>query len=148
MVASHHDGWPKGLFSVVPASRRADHMSPYGFALYCHGSSFGLIQGAESIDLRLIVDNEPGKPQTVAIVRPARSGDWARGYRNGDLKAQAFVRHTEQGRRQDTGYLLAAHWPLGNFGACDLYEILAYDRVLSDAELQSLHQYLLAPRAN
>ena len=61
----------------------------------------------------------------------------------------AAVTDDEPSQRQDTGYLIGSRWPPRSdlFGACDLCEILAYDRVLSKAELQSLHQYLLAPRA-
>jgi hypothetical protein len=148
VVATLNGGWPKAIFSLVPADRGPDFVSPRGFALACgHGSPprFALTQGG----LDLLIDNDQGKPQTVAMVRPVRMGEWVAGYRNGLLKAQAAVTDDEPSQRQDTGYLLGSRWPPRSdlFGACDLYEILAYDRVLSEAELQSLHQYLLAPRA-
>lgn len=152
VVATLNGGWPKAIFSLVPADRGPDFVSPKGFALACgHGSPprFALTQGYQGIGLDLLIDNEQGKPQTVAMIRPVRMGEWVAGYRNGLLKAQAAVTDDEPGQQQDTGYLIGSRWPPRSdlFGANDLYEILVYDRVLSGAELQSLHQYLLAPRA-
>jgi hypothetical protein len=151
VVTTLSGGWPKAIFSLVPADRGADFVSAQGFALACsHGTppGFALTQGYQGIGLNLVIDNEQGKPQTITVVRPVRMGAWVAGYRNGTLKAQAAVTDDEPSHRQDTGYLIGSRWPPRSdlFGACDLYEFLLYDRVLSEAELQSLHQYLRVPR--
>jgi hypothetical protein len=48
--------------------------------------------------------------------------------------------------RQSAGNRLGERVPGGYHGSQDLYEVLVYDRVLSDDELKSLHSYLLLPR--
>ena len=88
------------------------------------------------------------KPQTITVARPVRMGEWVAGYRHGTLRVQAAVTDDEPGRQRDAGYLIGSRRPPRDdlFGANDVYEILVYDRVLPEAELDALHEYLLSPR--
>jgi hypothetical protein len=156
VVATVKDRWPKAIFSPVPEENQNDYESPGSFAFHCtHGSAgngaFGLVQGlGRDHNLGLTAPcNQTGRPETVVIIRPSAPGGTAGMYLDGQLTDLDEPSGTTAQVKQTKGYVIGSRWPInGNFfGRNDVYEILVYDRVLSGAELQSLHQYLLAPRA-
>lgn len=155
VAATVKDRWPKAIFSPVPKGNQNDYESAGSFAFHCtHGTAangaFGLVQGYGSgHHLGLTAPRaKPDRPENVVIVRPVTGGEAVCAYLDGQLTDLAAVIGVTAPVKQTKGYVIGSRWPISGyfFGRNDLYEILVYDRVLPDAELQSLHQYLLAPR--
>jgi hypothetical protein len=154
VVATVKDRWPRAIFSPVPDGNQNDFESPGSFAFHCaHGSggngAFGLVQGLGRDHLGLTAPcNQPGRAETVVVVRPTAPGETAGIYLDGELMDIDAASSATPPVRQSRGYVIGSRWPINGqfFGRNDVYEILVYDRVLSDAELQSLHQYLRVPR--
>jgi hypothetical protein len=154
VVATVKDRWPKAIFSPVPEGNQNDYESPGSFAFHCtHGSggsgAFGLVQGLGRDHLGLTAPcNQPGRPETVVVVRPTAPGETAGMYLDGELMDIDAASGATPPVQQTRGYVIGSRWPINGyfFGRNDVYEILVYDRVLSEAELQSLHQYLFARR--
>jgi len=89
----------------------------------------------------------PPRPEALPIIRPLAAGETAGCCLDGELIDVAEIAGPTPRVKQTRGYVIGSRRPIngGFFGRNDLYELLLYDRVLSLAELRSLHNYLGAP---
>jgi hypothetical protein len=153
IVLNPRGGWPQGLFSLDGGDGQWDYVTSRGFSVgHSHTSdsktyAVALTQGYGEIDCNLAAAAATGQCQVVTFTRPVKEGAIARAYLDGRSGAwEEIMEDLPVVARQSAGYRLAERVPAGYHGSQDLYELLVYDRVLSDDELKSLHSYLLLPR--
>jgi hypothetical protein len=149
VVVTPRAAWPDGLLGLVPAGEGGCWDTDDAFAVgYSRRDGDLLIkcsQGYYSLGFRTGTDVTRDRPVSLVFTRPFEQPDKARTWSDGkvvdevtDLSFDAIP------ATQKRGYHLGSGVPPRDdlFGDQDLYEILVYDRVLSDKEIEALNLYL------
>jgi hypothetical protein len=149
VVVTPRAAWPDGLLGLIPAGGGGCWDTDDAFAVgYSRRDGHLLMkcnQGYYSLRFSTGTDVMRDRPVSLVFTRPFEQPDTARTWSDGklvdevtDLSFDAFP------SIQKRGYRLGSGVPPRDdlFGDQDLYEILVYDRLLTEREIEALNVYL------
>lgn len=156
MLVRPGDEGPRGIFSLAGEDvGRTDFAAPELFTITHgnvggEGSDFALrfVQGhgtPSHISLTLPCE----KDQPVAVIVTRNDAGEAEGYVNGKKVAHTVALESIEGLSQNSGYLIGDRWPQqqGRFlSKMDMFELMVFNRALSEAEVETLSRYLTTNR--